>query len=203
MQLQKYYMPLQKIKPSPLSIVDSFKVTRRQLLKTGFAGSMLLTFVGAVSLRAEEETTEYDFLTTKSETILFALFPAVLDNLLPDLQPEKENAIREGLKSLDTYLAHMSLPIQEEFNQLFDLLSFPPFRIFFAGIWNSWDKAPPYAVKSFLLRFRNSRLSLFRSVYSVLQTLVSAGWFASPISWEAIGYPGPPQVTRPEGEGQL
>jgi hypothetical protein len=49
-------------------------------------------------------------------------------------------------------------------------------------------------VAAFLQGWRTSRLGLLRSAYAALHDLVLGAWYGTPDTWEAIGYPGPPEI---------
>ena len=43
----------------------------------------------------------------------------------------------------------------------------------------------------------SSHLAVRRSGYAVLRKLTQAAHYAAPEAWADVGYPGPPQLTRP------
>jgi hypothetical protein len=84
--------------------------------------------------------------------------------------------------------------VQEEVAQLFALLGFPLSRRLLAGVVSPWLEASPETIQAFLQRWRASRFALLRSAYAALHELMMAAWYGNPMSWPAIGYPGPSAV---------
>ena len=91
-------------------------------------------------------------------------------------------------------IAGLSAAAQQELSELFTLLGFAPARVLLAGLWPSWEAASVDEVAAFLQGWRTSRLGLLRSAYAALHDLVLGAWYGTPDTWEAIGYPGPPEI---------
>ena len=158
--------------------------TRRQFLKTGLAGGLLLD-LAACSRLAEN---------TGRSALLKALIPVVLAGALPTEAARAETLITRTITGVDQTIAGLSLATQKEIGELFDLLTFAPTRMLAAGIWSPWDQAKPEEIGKFLENWRLSRFDLLKSGYAALHDLIFGAWYARPDTWAAIGYPGPPKV---------
>src|SRR3546814_10392321 len=77
-------------------------------------------------------------------------------------------AAEATLQSLDTALAHLSLPMLKLTHQLFDVLTLGITRGPLTGIWGSWENASADDVRKFLGRWENSSLDLLRQGHSSL-----------------------------------
>ena len=158
--------------------------TRREFLKTGLAGGLLLNLAGC-NRPAENGG---------RAKILLALIPVILAGAI---SPQPEEAVRQlkrTLNGVETAINGLSLAMQKEIAELFDLLAFPPTRMLAAGLWLTWEEATPAALNVFLESWRQSRFDLLKSGYAALHDLILAAWYGHADSWAAIGYPGPPMV---------
>jgi len=156
--------------------------TRREFIKTGLAGSLLLN--AAACSRPGKSDGRSQVLST--------LIPVILAGAL---SPRPEDAIRQinrTLSGVETAINGLSLPAQKEIGELFDLLAFPLTRMLAAGLWSPWEEATPASLIAFLDSWRHSRFDLLKSAYAALHDLILGTWYAQPESWAAIGYPGPP-----------
>lgn len=158
--------------------------TRREFLKTGLAGGLLLNVAGCA--RPSEDGGRAMVLT--------ALVPVMLTGALPAAGEAREALIVRTVAGVDKAIAGLSLATQREVGELFDLLAFPPTRMLAAGIWSPWPKATPEAIGNFLESWRHSRFDLLQSGYAALHDLIFGAWYARPDTWAAIAYPGPPEV---------
>lgn len=156
--------------------------TRREFLKTGLTGGLLLN-IAACARPGENDG---------RAQVLNALIPVMLAGAL---SPRPENASRQisrTLSGVETAIDSLSLASQAEIGQLFDLLAFPLTRMLAAGLWSPWEEATPASLNAFLESWRHSRFDLLKSGYAALHDLILGTWYAQPESWAAIGYPGPP-----------
>ena len=158
--------------------------TRRQFLKTGLAGGLLLNIAGC-SMGASGDS---------RRAVLSALVPVFLAGALPAPGAARDAAITGTVAGIEKAIAGLALAAQKELDQLFALLGFAPARIAVAGVWADWQDATPQAVGAFLESWRHSRFELLRSAYAALHDLVFGAFYAGPETWPAIGYPGPPKV---------
>lgn len=158
--------------------------SRRQFLKTGLAGSLLLNL--AACSRPSQNGGR--------GAVLKALIPVILAGALPTDPGNMDALITRTIAGVDKAIAGLSLATQKEIGELFDLLAFAPTRMLAAGIWSSWEQTKPEAIGEFLESWRHSRFDLLKSGYAALHDLIFGAWYARPDTWTAIGYPGPPKV---------
>jgi len=158
--------------------------TRRQFLKSGLAGGLLLNVAACNRLAANGG----------QAAILNALIPVILRGALPATPGAAEPLIKLTLAGVEKAITGLAPATQQEIGELFDLLAFAPTRMLLAGIWAPWPEAEPQALGNFLESWRHSRFDLLKSGYAALHDLILGAWYARLDSWAAIGYPGPPEL---------
>jgi hypothetical protein len=175
-------------------------LSRRELIQTGVAGAAVLALANCARSSAparspfDDPSYPYKILGPADRATMAAIGGALLAGALPPDKPAHAIALIEVVRGVDIAAAGLAPAPQGELQQLFGLLSFPVTRGFAAGIWSSWDDAPPADVAKFLETWRFSGLMLFRTAYQALHTIVMASWYGNNASWARIGYPGPPKV---------
>lgn len=159
---------------------------RRDLLKFGFAASLLLSATSLVGCTEQAPSGGYQVLREGDLPLLQALIPVVLAGTAatPDVV----------LRSLDGKLAALSPAMLTLTRQLFDVLTLPLTRGPLTGVWGSWGDASGAQVGGFLERWRTSSLDLLRQGHASLLQLLLMAWYERPQAWAACGYPGPPKV---------
>ncbi len=176
----------------------TFNLRRRTLLKTGIAGGLLLSL--AVWLQPTLDRAAKRALVASSEVdaaraeVVAAVAPVLLAGMFPAAGAERDAAVRRSVEGVGIAVATLSASSQREVAELFALLALPPSRIAVAGVRRPWAEADEQEIAAFLDRWRHSPIDLLRSGYFALHDLVLGAWYADPQAWEAIGYPGPPQV---------
>jgi hypothetical protein len=169
--------------------------TRREFLRIGLIGGAGLVALGSLYvLRRQTEQVAHEGLTARERALFAALVPALLAGALPGGGPAREQAIGATVEGVARAIEGLSASAQAELAQLLGLLVFAPTRILAAGVLGGWSGASHAEVESFLESWRFSRFALLRSGYAALHDLVLGAWYARPDAWEAIGYPGPPEV---------
>lgn len=163
---------------------------RRRFLRTGLAGAVLL--VGAGWLNAAGPRALQD----GEREMLAAVAGALLAGALPADPALRRRLIARTVDGIATAVAGLPAATQREVGQLFGLLVLPPARRILAGVAAPWRDAAPAAVAGFLESWRRSRFALLQSGYLALHDLTFGAWYAHADSWQAIGYPGPPEVFR-------
>lgn len=167
------------------------RLSRRRFLVAGAAGGAALALAGGVAWFARRRAAADAALDRESLAILRAIVPALLAGALPP-PPERAGAIDDAVAGVSRAVAGLPPSAQAELGQLFSLLSVGVGRRMIAGVASPWADASPAEIDTFLTDWRDSGWSLKRSAYDALHQLVFAAWYASPRSWPAIGYPGPP-----------
>jgi hypothetical protein len=168
-------------------------VSRRQVIKFGVAGGLLLAAAGVAraqkGYRAATGADRLEVLTEGDGEVLAAVAPAILAGT-----GAAGASLAAIVGSIDRAVAGLPPHLQAEVKQLLALLASWPGRRLLAGVSAPWPEASPAAVAAFLERWRFSRWALFQQAYHALHELVLAAWYARPDSWPAIGYPGPPAL---------
>ena len=168
-------------------------VSRRQFLKFGVAGGLLLAVAGAArgekDYRAATGADRFGVLTERDGEVIAAIAPALLAGT-----GAAGASLGAILGSVDRAVAGLPPHLQAEVKQLLALLASWPGRRLLAGVSAPWPQASEVEVSAFLERWRFSGWALFQQAYHALHELVLAAWYARPDSWPAIGYPGPPPL---------
>lgn len=168
---------------------------RRRFLQVGLAGAAVL--VGAHWLEGGRmPASPFRVLDARAAGVIEALVPAVLEGSLPADPAVRRQAVVDTVQAFDRAVSGLSPAVQAEIAQLLSVLGFAPTRIALAGLGPAWTDASVAEVSAFLSRWRDSRFDLFRAGYQALTQLLQAAWYDNPLSWSAIGYPGPPMLTQ-------
>ena len=172
-------------------------LTRREFLKVGAGGALVLASARAVRAQATPERDRRaaeQVLDAGAREVLAAVAPVLLAGALPTQQSERSARIAATLAGVETAVASLPRHAQDDLRDLFALLGFAPTRWLLAGVGQAWRDAPPAAIAAFLQRWRTSTWTLKEQAYHALHALVFAAFYADPQSWAAIGYPGPPRL---------
>lgn len=184
--------------------------SRRGFLKLSRSAAIGLAVVGTVAAmggasgyrwwqkRRHPSDNGMHVLRAQDIALFSALFPVVVGSH-PANQTSKESRdahIEQALHALDKMLAASSPAMQKQIFDLADLLTIRATQGPATGYWGSWQNASEAQVAAFLIRWRDSRVSLFRFGYAGLCQLLQMAWYGLPDTWAAIGYPGPPAFLR-------
>jgi len=169
--------------------------TRRQFIKVGIAGALVLAAARFLDRPLAAPDARRRVLDERDARSVAALVPIVLAGSLPEEAAARLRVVRDTVQAFDRAVSGLAPAIQEEIGQLFSFLNFAPTRLAFAGLWTPVDEASADELKAFLLRWRASRFDVQRASYFALTQLIQAAWYDNPASWQAIGYPGPPDIT--------
>ena len=163
------------------------RVSRRQFIQTGLAGSLLLSLSGWLNAAGARRFSESE------REMLGALVNAMLEGVLPPPNAQRRSLVAQTVDGVETAVAGLSVASQSEIGELFGLLVIAPGRVVVAGVGKPWREASVGEVGEFLQSWRLSRLSLLQGAYGALHDLSFGAWYARPDTWEAIAYPGPPR----------
>lgn len=163
-------------------------IGRRTFLKVGLAGGVVLG-AGGIWYAATREAVAPGRLDNATRSMFGAIAPVILAGVaLPE--PATTEDVVAGVEAA---FGGLSAAAQKELGELFGLLSFTPTRFVLTGV-SEWGRASHADIAGFLESWRRHRLALLRGAYAALHDLVLGAWYARTESWEAIGYPGPPEV---------
>ena len=168
-------------------------LTRRRFLQVGAAGVAVLATAKLLE-RPVAPLASYRVLDGSSVALIGALVPVVLAGALPMASPQREGAVREVVEAFDRAISGLSPAVRAEIDALLGVLRFAPTRLALTGLWSPLEEATPEEVGRFLSSWRASRFDLLRAGYQALTQLIQAAWYDNPLSWPAIGYPGPPAL---------
>jgi len=181
------------------------ELSRRQLIKTGLFGSVILTVssgaaVFSPSLLADEKLRSadsarqsYQFLEDKDVTLITALLPAIIGSNWPENTEHQTLATSAALISADQFIFRLGDFNKGEIRKLFDLLHFTPSRILVTGIWAKWEDITPAQAQGFLQSWKTSRFSLLTGAHNALSDILAFSWYSNPKNTAHLGYSGPPQ----------
>jgi len=172
-------------------------LTRREFLKVGAGGALVLASARVVRAQASRERDRRageQVFDGEAREVLAAITPILLAGALPMQQSERSTRIAATLAGVETAIAGLPRHAQEDLRDLFALLGFAPTRWLLTGVGQRWRDTPPEAIATFLQRWRTSTWTLKEQAYHALHALVFAAFYADPRSWPAIGYPGPPRL---------
>ncbi|SBT07567.1 conserved exported hypothetical protein [Candidatus Accumulibacter aalborgensis] len=161
--------------------------SRRQFIRTGLAGGALLSFSGWLNAAGARA------LSAAEREMLAAVCSAMLDGALPRDNEQRRRWLALTVDGIAGEVAGLSLATQKEVGELFGLLVVAPGRLVLAGVSKPWREASVVDVSEFLQSWRSSRIGLLQGAYGALHDLIFGAWYARSDTWEAIGYPGPPQ----------
>lgn len=161
-------------------------LSRRTFIKAGLLGGLALG-AGGIWYAASREQAAVGRLTQSDRSMFRAVAPVMLAGMASDTATE---GVLEGVERA---VAGLSAAAQSELAELFGLLDFYPSRKLLTGV-GDWQRATPAEIEAFLNSWRFHRFALLQSGYAALHDLIIGAWYAQPKSWEAIGYPGPPEL---------
>jgi hypothetical protein len=168
--------------------------TRRQLLKVGIAGGLVLAGARWLDRPQAVAAATHRFLDERNAAVAAALVPVVLDGAMPREAAAKRKAIDETVEAFDRAVAGLSNAVQKEVEELFSILRFGPTRLMLTGLWSPVEESSPEEIAEFLARWRRSRFDIQRAGYQAMTQLIQAAWYGNGASWAAIGYPGAPRI---------
>lgn len=177
-----------------MSSIMSTPLQRRQLLKLGLGASVMLATAGLTATlsgcSSEQPREGFEVLRDSDIPMIQAVLPALVGPH-PALN---DSTLQAAIAQLDKSLSWTSLAVQKEVLDLFGLLSMAVTRGPLTGIWGAWEKASEADLIGFLERWSSSRLEMLQQGHKALSQLLLMAWYATPASWEAAGYPGPPSI---------
>jgi len=175
---------------------------RRSFIKKGFWGTALFGIEPCLSLAnpkpqsAKNSSEENSFLFLDEKDTLFfrAITPVILGRVSDKDQWPPESVVSDVIKGVDTAILNLPKSTQEDLSTVFNLLAFRPTRFVMTGVWSSWEAATYDSLNDAMDSWSGTGIQLWRSAYEGIRKLILASWYATPNSWQGIGYPGPPKI---------
>jgi Gluconate 2-dehydrogenase subunit 3 len=174
--------------------------SRRTFLRRGLFGGALLSLGGAGLLAARQGTP----VALPPEGLLvlgpreYAVVHAIARHALPDRAgfPSADEA--RVAFHVDRVLARALPDVADEVKQLLGLFDNALASFLFGGRTQAFTALPHAEQAEVLEGWRTSRLVLRRTGFQALRTLVHAAYYGNPVTWTAVGYPGPRVAHQPE-----
>lgn len=173
-------------------------MNRRQFIRAGVVGGAVLAAGGAWMVWRDRDPDERNARAAarqrRIDRIIGAIAPVMLGSALATDRDARAADVERVAADVGHVIAHFTPPVQDEVHQLFALLDIAIARRVLTGVTRDWREAEASEIVTFLERWRRSPLALLQSGYLALHDLVLGAWYASPTTWTAIGYAGPPKV---------
>jgi len=163
---------------------------RRRLLKVGLGTAAFLAISGS-GLALLKPGIGQGRLTQDASIVFRAVAEAVLDKSLPDSPQQRDAYLRAYLERLNATVAAFPSGTQRELSQLLALLVSAPGRTLLTGLTTGWGAASTADIQTALQRMRVSSLNVRQQIYHALRDLTNAAYYADPLAWPLMGYPGP------------
>lgn len=179
---------------SELRPAEAAGIPRRRFLQGGLLGGALLALGGTgLALRSSRLVP----LPPEGLRVLSPAQYAVMDAFVRRMVPPhagfpSHEEVRTALNA-DRLLAGVQPEAQQELRQLLDLFESALAGLLLAGRTTPFTRLSPEAQDAVLADWRDSRLALRRTGFQALRALAAGAYYGSPLTWAAVGYPGPPR----------
>jgi hypothetical protein len=176
------------------------KASRRSLLRKGLWGGLLLALGGGgfLALRKGPVVRLPAGLQVLDERE-YAVVAALVARIIPRRQGFPPAEELETAVAVDRILSQEDESARREVRQLLLLFENALPTLLFGGRTQPFTALATDEQDQVLEEWQTSRLTLRRSGYLALRTLVNAAYYGHPAVWPAVGYPGPPPgVYHPE-----
>jgi len=171
-------------------------LSRRSLVKRGLLGGALLAAGGAGFLALRSGAS----VSVPADGLLVftpAQF-AVLDALARRMVRPRHgwpSVDQVGVaRAADRIAARVEPSARKELQQLLGLFENGLAGFLFGGRTRPFTRLEGAEQDAVLTEWRDSRISVRRTGYAALRTLVLAGYYQSPAVWPPMGYGGPPRI---------
>jgi hypothetical protein len=168
--------------------------TRRSFLKKGLVGGALLTLGGALGLffrRSKHVPLPPGGLLVLQQREYWAL-DAIARRIIapvPGYPTVDEVGVAERC---DRILSRVDVTAQMELRQLLQLFENALPNFLLGGRPTPFSQLEPLEQDAVLNEWRTSSITLRRTGWVAIRSLVCAAYYVSPKAWPAMGYPGPP-----------
>lgn len=170
-------------------------VTRRSFVKRGLFGGALLTIggVGGLSLRSTvmvEPQGPLKILDART----YSIFSAVAARLVPEGDGFPSARSVKVVESIDDTLTKLHPADVADLKRLLGLFEGAAFGVLFDMRPTTFTGSSAEVQDQALAAWRDSKISVRRTGYVALRSLVMSAYFGSEQGYEAVGYPGPPEI---------
>ena len=114
----------------------------------------------------------------------------MLANVLPQAPNAREQTLLQWLERLGTTVAGMPATVQPELDPTVGLLLGVPDRLVLSGLRTPWQAATQAQVHDTLQKLLLLTGSVRAQIFHALRDFSNAVYFAVPLSWSVLGYPG-------------
>ena len=186
---------------------------RRNFIKKGLMGSLLIFIVKAFENSAIAESTSPEsisadstseknsrnsnktsFFSLEETLILTRLIEGILGQVAISNSLYKNEICSKTMSNLDLAVQKFPPHSQNDLKMLVKLLSYRPTCFALTGYWRNWVEIKKEEVDSILNSWSESSLAIRRTAYEGLRDLIFASWYGDTASWSSIHYPGVPQL---------
>lgn len=173
----------------------SAPLTRRQLVRRGVVGTVLIAAAGAAGAfwwptRRRRPRPGLRVLDEREASILGAVAETMLA-----IEPGAPQADAvDVVGRVDAVLTRSPADVQREFSRLLRVFENGATGLATASGWTSFTAASRSSREKRLHAWQTSRVALFRTGFQAMKRFCGACYYSSPRSWPAIGYPGPPDI---------
>ncbi len=179
------------------------KDTRRGFLKKGLVGGVLLAVGGAGWLATRRTRPAmgggpFQVLTPEEATVVLA----VADRLVPPRAGFPRPLEVAVPRKVDGILGMAHPASQKEVKQLLRLFENALAGLVFEGQLRTFTSSSQEHQDARLASWAHSRIALRRTGYRALKRLVYAAYYASPETYAAVGYRGPPSAPAARSDPQ-
>lgn len=194
--------PMARRRPPPPSLaLPGERHTRRSFLKRGVLGAALLagggTWLATRKTRvAPEVVGALSVLSREEASVLLA----IADRLVPERDGFPRPRALGLAAKMDAVVAMAHPATQQELRRLIRLFESAAAGLLLDRQPRTFTGSTPAQQDERLSAWARSRIPLRRTGYHALKRIVYASYYASPESWLAVGYPGPPILSGLAGE---
>ena len=166
------------------------KMERRLFLKNSVIGTSLVWLYGCTPKATSSNENPHRKLALSHQNTLIALLPSFLGSKL--LGADGSQNFQGFLADFEKTISSLPNYTQKEVFLLLDLLGSRVTRFLLTGIWSPFSETPREELNSALVEWSHSSFGMRRNAYEGLRDLILGTWYANPIHWQKIGYPGIP-----------
>ncbi|HVI74379.1 MAG TPA: gluconate 2-dehydrogenase subunit 3 family protein [Anaeromyxobacteraceae bacterium] len=189
-------------RPSPPSLaLPGEPYGRRSFLRRGLVGAALLALGGGGWLATRKTRVgpsaagPLKVLSPQEAAVLLA----VADRLVPERQGFPRPRALGLATGMDAVVAMAHPATQLELKRLVRLFESAAAGLLLDAQPRLFTESTPAQQDQRLRAWQTSRIALRRTGFHALKRLVYASYYASPETWSAVGYPGPPVETGVAG----